>query len=64
MIIKVGVVSGDTCGNYDYKHYGYYDVDDINDAKKIFIDAFFQKWDIKELNMKPLPKHIISASEV
>jgi L-rhamnose mutarotase len=59
IVVEVNVVDG-----HNTEFYGYFEVESIEEAERIFHDAVFQKWFIRELNIQELPNDIILANEV
>ncbi len=58
MLVEVLAYYGDTCGNCDYHHYGFFESESIEQAKEIFQPGAFCGFEVREYSPKieKLPK--------
>jgi hypothetical protein len=59
VVVEVSIVNG-----YNLEHYGYFDVESLEEAERVFHDAPPIKWFIEELEIQEIPNNIILANEV
>jgi hypothetical protein len=48
---------------FSCEHYGYFEVDSVEEAGRIFHDSLDKRWFIEEIEIQELPENIVLANE-